>query len=286
MHQARQRSRVGQGQASRHRHRAARSAGDDRDVEGRQALVRQEEELLQRVGVVLQARRHVDVAGREGPLAQCVGAAGDGLRHLDHLGAARHLVGDEDDGLHGVPEHRLELEAVGELRRHVRRQEHGHREVDERERVAEPGGLGDVLEHRAPPLAGAMVDDVEAIGAGPEVRPGAFERHHRAAQPVVEDDPPRDRGQGALHQARRDPDPISLRHGRAGLPRELDGLGLEEAHARALEDLQARVVESLALSRRQPRKRRPAPTRARRSVIHLESPRAVCGMPSRGNWCD
>jgi hypothetical protein len=136
---------------------------------------------------------------------------------------------------------------------------------------SKPGRVLDVGESGAAPLVGAVVDDVRPVRDGSEVGPRALEGHDGPGVPVVQDDPPGGRLEGALDQPRRDPGAMALGDRGAGSCEELDRFRLEEAHARALEDLEARRVNGRALGRRQPRIGRRRPTSGRSFLGHLQA---------------
>ncbi len=71
-----------------------------------------------------QAGGDVDVAGHERPQAQRLGPAGNDFGHLHRIHTAGEFVGDEDDRLRGVAEHRLHLIAVRHHSVHIRWQKH------------------------------------------------------------------------------------------------------------------------------------------------------------------
>ncbi len=106
-------------------------------------------------------------------------AAGHRLGHLDRVDHGVDVVRDHDQRLHRLPEHDRHLVPVRHLGRDVRGQEHRHPEVHVGERVHHGQAVAGVREDGLAPLAGAVVDDVHAVRAGPEVGVVPLERQPR-----------------------------------------------------------------------------------------------------------
>ena len=238
---------VGQGDGAGRCHRTAGSAQDHGCIGGGQALARQEEQFLQGFLVVAQGVGDVDVAGTDGVAAQRLGPAGDGLGHLDHVDAALEFGGHKEDGLGAVHQHGPHLVPVGGLLDKVRGDAEGHQKVDVVQRVTDDAGLDDVLQGARPPLAGADVDHVGAIGPGSEEHVVPLQGHHPPAVPVAEYRSLGRHRQRPLDHAGRDAHPIPILNGDAFLLKKGQRLRLVKAHAGAIQDLQAGVVEPLDL---------------------------------------
>ncbi len=232
--------------------------------------------------VVPQAGRDVDVAGHKGIQPQSIGPAGYGLGHLHRVDTAREFVGDKDDRLGGVVEHDLHLVAVGYSLWHVYRQDHGHHKADVGQSVSHDHAFDDVLKHRTTPFTGAVIDDVQAIRAGPIEAPGsprparALDRHNPVAVAVAEHHPPGHRDRSLLHQPRWDAHQVAIRDMGTGFSHQIDGLLLVEADTGALQYLQAGPVDLLALLLRHALE----PGRLKRWVVDAD----LCHGSPLGQW--
>ncbi len=162
-----------------HRHWLSQAGHDAGDVKHGQALAGQVEQLLQRLLVVVQPGRRVDVAGHARFFVQRRRAADDRLGHLDRVYATGEGIGDKDDRLGRGVEHHLHLVAVGDLLMDVAWEEHGHDKVHLFQRIAHGDALDDILQLGLATLPGAVIYHVEAIGAWPEEGVVAFNGHDR-----------------------------------------------------------------------------------------------------------
>ena len=89
-------------------------------------------------------------------------------------------------------------------------QEHGHGEVHVRQGVADGHAVDHVPRHRPAVLAGPVVEDREAVRAGPEVDVVALERAARSTRPVVQRDRPRCGTERLADQRLGDPGPGAI----------------------------------------------------------------------------
>ena len=244
-------ARVRQRDRARGGHRAVDPAQHDRRVGGRQPFPGHEEQLLQCFGVVAQRGGHVDVERADRVAAQRLLAARHRLGHLDHINRAGELGGDEQDRLGAVHQHGAHLVAVGGLGLDVGGDAERHEEIDVRQRIADAGRVGYILQRPAASLARTHVNHVGAVGAGAVEYIVALQRHHAAAIAVADHRALRRDAQRPLHQARRDADAVALFDLEALLLQQRQRLRLVQADAGAVQDLQAGVMQPLGLVVRQ-----------------------------------
>ncbi len=109
-----------------------------------------------------------------------------------------------------------------------------------------------VLHQRVAPLVGAMVDDLQAVGALAEVSAAAAGVDGRAAVAVIQLHVLGRRPDGPLDELRRQPHAVAVLDGHAGPPDQVQRLLVVKPQPRAFQDLQARLREAFALRIRQP----------------------------------
>ena len=108
-------------------------------------------------------------------------------------------------------------------------------------------GVDHVLQRPGPALAAAHVDHIRAVRAGAVEDVVALQRHDALAVTVAEHGALGRHRERPLHQARRDVDAVAVFTWTPFLLQQLQRLWVEQAHAGAVQDLQAGVVQALNL---------------------------------------
>ena len=214
------------------RDRPRRAARGDRDPEGRQAALGEEQEPAHCVLVQEQAARDVDVPADCRARRLLSGAAGDGFGHRQHVAQAVQLVRHDDQRLRRPGQHRDGLVAVRHPPIHVGGQEDRHREGYVRQGIGQGDAGPQVLERCQAALARSPVHDVRAVGARPEPGGLAAPRDRRPARSVVQGERLRRHGKRLRHERRRDADAVGLVHVCAGGRQQAPRYRMVHPHAR------------------------------------------------------
>ena len=169
--------------------------------------------------------------------------------HLTHFhgSLAPAQVGrDKDDRLGRVVEHDLHLIAVVEARLHISGQHHRHAEVNLGQGILDAHSILHVLKQGRAPLAGAVIENVQAVRPPTKVGVVSPGPDGDLTAPVVQGHPPGNQGQRLGYHMLRNPDADAVGLCTA-LDQQVTGLRKVDIHTNALQDLQARLVDPLPL---------------------------------------
>ncbi len=215
--------------------------------------MRQVEQLFERLFVMAQPGGHVDVADDERSLAKCFGTPCHRFGHHHGIPTASAVVVHVDDRFGGTMEHDFHLVAICDLARHVRRQEHAHREVNVLERIDHGRAICYILHESSAALSVTVVDDIEAVRTSPIVATISTQIETRLAEAIV-DGNRRWRGlQSPINYLSRRVDAVSVCDADAGLRHSIERFLVVEPGAHTLQNFQTGVVNLLALLCRQTR---------------------------------